>query len=330
MSNSIKQAIQYAIVFAIGGLFLFLVFNKTDWQQLWSILSNANYYWIAVGMFISWISHIIRAYRATMLYEAMSYKVSVANSYHAVIIGYFMNYLIPRGGEISRAASVFKTNQLALEKGLGSIVTERLVDLIMMLFVLAIVFVFQVDLILSFLQKQTSNTSGTNSSSVNIIYIIGVVLLSVIFIFVFRKKITAFPLVLKVIDKLKGFASGLTSITKIKRPILFIVLSVCIWVCYILMMYFCLFALPGTSSLNFLQCLTVFALGTIGVIIPAPGAGAGTYHFAVTQGLLLFGVAETEGTAYATLVHGAQMIMFLILGVISSVIVLRKTKKQHA
>jgi uncharacterized membrane protein YbhN (UPF0104 family) len=93
------------------------------------------------------------------------------------------------------------------------------------------------------------------------------------------------------------------------------------------MMYFCLFALPNTSHLTFTQCLTVFAMGTIGIVIPAPGAGAGTYHFAVMQGLLLFGVAQDDGIAYATIVHGAQMLMFIILGSVSSLVVLSKHKQ---
>jgi uncharacterized membrane protein YbhN (UPF0104 family) len=92
------------------------------------------------------------------------------------------------------------------------------------------------------------------------------------------------------------------------------------------MMYFCLFAMDATAHLDFTACLTVFAIGTIGVVIPAPGAGAGTYHFAVMQALLLFNVPEADGIAYATMVHGLQMILFLLVGAIASLVVLAKGK----
>jgi uncharacterized membrane protein YbhN (UPF0104 family) len=88
------------------------------------------------------------------------------------------------------------------------------------------------------------------------------------------------------------------------------------------MMYFCLFALESTAQLSFINCLTVFAIGTIGVVLPAPGAGAGTYHFFVTQALVLFGIAKADGLAYATLVHGSQMILLIVLGILASIYVM--------
>lgn len=125
-----------------------------------------------------------------------------------------------------------------------------------------------------------------------------------------------------------GFGEGLLSIRKVKKPILFLILSIAIWFCYVLMMYFCLFAMEATSSLSFMDCLTVFVIGSLGMIIPAPGAGAGTYHFAVMQSLLLFGVAETDGIAYATIVHGIQMILLLAIGAVCSLLVLAQHKKK--
>ena len=94
------------------------------------------------------------------------------------------------------------------------------------------------------------------------------------------------------------------------------------------MMYFCLFALESTAYLSFTDCLVVFAIGTIGIVLPAPGAGAGTYHFFVMQSLLLFGVAKEDGIAYATMVHGVQMIVLLVIGAIASMLVIAKQKQK--
>ena len=134
----------------------------------------------------------------------------------------------------------------------------------------------------------------------------------------------------KIMGVLNGFSEGLLSIRKVKKPILFVVYSFGIWICYVLMMYFCLFAMQPTSHVGMAGCLTVFAIGTIGMVIPAPAAGAGTYHWAVMISLQLFGVAEADGRAYATLVHGAQMILLLVLGAIASLMVLSSHKKKSA
>ncbi|MBP7510701.1 MAG: flippase-like domain-containing protein, partial [Bacteroidia bacterium] len=147
-------------------------------------------------------------------------------------------------------------------------------------------------------------------------------------LFFLRKKLVQTKLFLRIFELIQGFGDGLLSIRHVKNPVQFILLSIAIWVGYILMMYFCLFALESTSHLSFSDCLIVFAIGTIGVVLPAPGAGAGTYHFFVMQSLLLFGVAKEDGIAYATMVHGIQMIVLLILGAIASVLVVAQQKKK--
>jgi glycosyltransferase 2 family protein len=147
-------------------------------------------------------------------------------------------------------------------------------------------------------------------------------------LFSFRKKLAQSPLVIRLFKMVQGFGDGLLSIRHVKNPAIFISLSVLIWIGYILMMYVCLFSLEATSHLNFVDCLTVFAIGTIGVVLPAPGAGAGTYHFFVMQSLLLYGVSKEDGIAYATMVHGIQMIVLLILGAIASIIVMGKQKNK--
>jgi uncharacterized protein (TIRG00374 family) len=326
LSKQPKQIAQTTIIFAIGAAFLYFVFKGTNWADLWLKFTQTNYNWIAIGLLISVVSHWLRAYRATMLYQAMNYNISTTNSLHAVFIGYFVNYFIPRGGEVSRCAALSKTNHLPIEKGLGSVITERLVDMVMLLIILGAVFVLQFDVIYNYINTNLAAKNNTVGSNLKY-YLLAIVLIGVATLFILRKQLATLPIFAKVLDKVKGFAQGLTSIKAVKQPLLFIALSAAIWICYILMMYFCLFALPATSHLTFTQCLTVFAMGTIGIVIPAPGAGAGTYHFAVMQGLLLFGVAQDDGIAYATIVHGAQMVMFIILGSISSLVVLSKHKQ---
>ena len=326
MSKSVKNIIQYAIILGIGGVFLFYVFNGIDWSDQLQRIKSANPYWLTLGMSISLLSHWFRAYRATMLYDALNYKISTKNSFYAVLIGYLGNYIIPRAGEVSRCVALSKTDEIPMEKSLASVVTERVVDMVILLIILIIIVILQFDLILQFLEPYDNLFAQfVGTSSIKFI-VLGVFIAVLALIYIMRKRISGFPLVQRIIVLLKGFAEGLLSIKHVKNPALFILLSIFIWVGYIFMMYFCLFALEATASLSFVDCLTVFAIGTIGVVLPAPAAGAGTYHTFVMQSLLLFGVQKEDGIAYATLVHGTQMVFLIAFGLIASFIVFLQKK----
>lgn len=328
MSQQLKSAIQYSVIALVGAFFLYFVFKGTDWNDLWVKFEHTNYWWIAAGMSISIFSHYIRAYRATMLYDVLAYKVSTKNSFYAVMVGYMMNYIIPRAGEVSRCAALNKTDDIAVQKSLGTVVTERIFDMVILLAILVFVFLFQFNLLSTFIAKSLDTNSQNNAVPYLKLIILGLLIIGGFGLFLMRKKLVAHPIFIKIVTLFKGFAEGLLSIRKVKNPLWFLTLSIVIWLCYILMMYFCLFAMKATASLSFMDCLTVFVIGSLGMIIPAPGAGAGTYHFAVMQSLLLFGVAESDGIAYATIVHGVQMILLLAIGAVCSLLVLAQHKKK--
>ena len=325
-----KKIIQYSLIIFIGGFFLFFVFRDTNWSELFNKMAGANVYWLILGVFISLLSHWIRAYRATQLYSAMQYEVSATHSFYAVLVGYMMNYIIPRAGEVSRCAALSKTDDVPVEKSLGSVVTERLVDMVILVLILGTIFLLQINIITEFIGKAlNSGNSETQNNGFpwKWIALVGLSIIGIL-IFTLRKKLVKSALFSRIFVMIQGFGDGLLSIRHVKKPFLFVVLSLLIWVGYILMMYVCLFAMDSTAHLSFVDCLTVFAIGTIGVVLPAPGAGAGTYHFFVMQSLLLFGVAKEDGIAYATMVHGIQMIVLLILGAVASLLVIGKQKQK--
>lgn len=325
---NLKKTAQYLLIFAIGGIFLYFVFKDIEWKYLLEKIQQANYYYIGLGMLISIVSHYLRALRAVQLYLPIGFTVQTKNSFYAVLIGYMMNYIIPRAGEVSRCAVLAKTNHMPIEKSLGTVVTERLVDLLMLALIIVFVFFLRFDLLFGYVQENFGSGNSSNSGLFQLV----VLLLAAIVIYVLwlnRKMLIKHTLFNRIIGVVKGFSEGLLSIKNVKSPLLFIILSAGIWVCYILMMYFCLFGMESTAQLNFTECLVVFAMGTIGVVIPAPGAGAGTYHFAVMTALTWFGVPKDDGIAYATIVHGLQMIILLALGAVASVLVLVQQKKHH-
>ena len=328
MSEKTKKNLLLAVIMLVGIMFTLYAFKGVDINDVITKISDANPWWLLLGMGISLVSHWLRAYRATLLYEAMHFEVSVKNSFLAVLIGYMMNYFIPRAGEVSRSAAISKTDNVPIEKGLGSVVTERIVDMVLLLIILGIIFLFQFDLIYGFIEQTLNSKESEQKSGFPLKWVLlGVFAIASVILFLLRKKLVQTKLFARIFSVLQGFADGLLSIRHLKKPYLFVGLSVLIWVGYILMMYFCLFSMEPTSHLLFIDCLTVFAIGTIGIVLPAPGAGAGTFHFFVMQSLLLFGVSKEDGLAYATLVHGAQMILLIALGIIASGLIFTQQRK---
>lgn len=330
--KNLKTIIQYLLIAGIGAYFLYFVFKGTNWSEQAEKIKQADYTWLALGMGIALLSHYLRGLRAVMFYEALGYKVSVKNSILAVLVGYMMNYVIPRAGEVSRCAALNKTDDVPVDKSLGTVVTERAFDLLILIILLALVFFLQFDMMQKFFEESlgSSSTASIPYWKNPKIILLALAGLGFLFVFLFRKKLLLLGPVQKIVSVLKGFSEGLMSIRKVKNPLLFVVYSFAIWLCYVLMMYFCLFAMQPTNHISFSGCLTVFAIGTIGMVIPAPGAGAGPYHAAVIFSLGLFGVAQEDAKAYAILVHGAQMVLLLLLGGIASLMVLAShRKKQH-
>ncbi len=328
--KNLKPIVQYLLVTAIGAYFLYFVFKDTNWSDQFKKIKQSDFSWLALGMGIALVSHYLRGLRAIMFYEALGYTVSVKNSVLAVLVGYMMNYVIPRAGEVSRCAALNKTDDVPVDKSLGTVVTERAFDLLILLILLVAVFILQFDMMETYLTASL----GASGQAVPLwqnpkIILLALALAGLLLFMVFRKKLLQLTLVQKIISVLKGFSEGLLSIRKVKSQWLFVLYSFSIWICYVLMMYFCLFAMQPTAHINFAGCLTVFAIGTIGMVIPAPGAGAGPYHAAIIFSLGFFGVAPEDAKAYAILVHGAQMVILLTLGGVASLMVLSSHRKKQ-
>jgi hypothetical protein len=267
-----------------------------------------------------------------MLYQNLGYSVNTFESYNAVIIGYMMNYFVPRSGEVSRCITINKTSQMPVEKALGTVVIERLVDLFILVAISLVVSIINYNQISGFIQSFSGQQKSIDIG-IDTFQILFSTILSFLITFTFYKnfhKIFESSFVKKVLNTLNGFSEGILSIRKVKSPSVFLVHSILIWIGYILMMYFCLFAMDSTSKLTLYDCIIVFVLGTIGAILPAPGAGAGTYHFFVTQALVLFGIAKADGLAYATLVHGSQMILLIVLGILASIYVMVQKRNMQS
>ena len=266
-----------------------------------------------------------------MLMEPLGKKVDHLVSFYAVMIGYLTNLAIPRAGEISRCVSINQVSGLSVDKLIGTIVTERIIDLLMMGLITLALIGLQYDLLYDFtINALGSKTADGQGNALWLGIIAGVGCLFFLGAALFRRLWVNTSLGKKVIQFIRGLWAGIGSIAKMKNTPLFLVYSIAIWVLYFLASFTMFYALPSTSHLGINAGLTVLFMGTIAIIVPAPG-GIGSFQYFVPLGLTWYGISDAIGKAYAIANHSVQLITILIFGAISfAMIAIHNKKKANA
>ena len=292
-----------------------MVYKDQDFKRIKSILTNdVNYFWIVVSLFIGLLSHISRTIRWNLLIEPLGRKPRILNTFLAVMVGYLMNLALPRMGEISRCGVIARYEKISFTKLVGTVVTERLIDVLMLLILLVIVVLTQFGQVLEFLNNNPEVNEKLQKVFFSPILIGGLVFFLAV-LWISRHKIRESSLTKKVMGFVGQFVEGFRSIGKMKKKGSFIFHSVFIWVLYYLMTYLIFFSFGFTSHLGPLAGLTVFVLGSFGMVAPVQG-GIGAWHFMVIEGLALYGVDRADGKIFALLAHGSTTVMLIVLGLI--------------
>lgn len=326
MNSKAFQVIQYILLLAVGVYLCILFFNTLDFEGLKTKISTGNFSWFYVVMFVSILVYVFRTLRWQMLIRSVGHETKFLNAFSALSISYFVSFVVPRLGEVTRCLSVKKQHDIPFMQLLGTVIIERIVDVVSLMILLCLTLVLQFDQILEFIQtnvfypfyeKVILKIVAGNTTVV--IIAASVVLISVCLFFYFRKYIRerSPKLVVKFVEGLK---EGITSVSKLKQKKLFILYTFLIWVCYYLMTYFWFFIFEETSVLTWGACLSILAIGTIGRSVPIQGGGMGAYHFLVTGVVVLYGLSETWGKDLATLIHAGQTFFTFAMGLVGLLI----------
>lgn len=324
MNKNTKSIIQFIVLLGVGILLVWLSLRSV-WSEKEKILhsfKNANYFWLFVSMAIGLFSHFLRAYRWNYLLKPLGYSTTKVNAMGAVLVGYFANYGLPRMGEITRCTLVTKYDNVPFEVALGTVITERIVDMILLILIFFITLFVQ----FSQLQKITAEYifdpmmlkfQGISANPTKFIILLVILAIMVIVFLIFRKKL-ANLLKGKAGNVIKGFGKGLSSVKDIDNKFQFIALSLGIWLAYFYSLYTCLYAFDDTSDLGQSKCLVLLLFGTFGVIFTPGGLGA---YQAIIKGLLVsYGIAEVTAFAFPWLAWTGQFVLIVSLGVLSLIL----------
>ena len=325
-SSPLKTFLTIAISLGIAALFMWFALKGMEFKKIAGYFAKANYFWVFVAAVFGLLAYWFRAVRWNLLLEPMGYKISNSNALWTISFGYLMNLTIPRSGELARSTALYGVENVPVEKSFGTIILERVVDLICMMGFLGLTLIFKYDAILSFYQYVTAEKSKTTEPASNVKWfvIVGISALLGILFFALRKKLKQFPIYQKVINFAKGILHGLTSIFKLKQKGKFILLSLAIWVSYYLAAYLVCFALPETSDFTIADGFFIIVVGTLGMMVPASG-GIGAFHLALKLGImalfLSLGKNPEEGgevgLSYAFISHTMQLVIMIVMGIIS-------------
>lgn len=316
MKQNIIKSLKFISFFLIGVLIFWMVYKGQDIHQIESILTNeVNYFWIIVSMFLGLLSHVSRSIRWNLMIEPLGYKPRLLNTFLAVMVGYLMNLALPRMGEISRCGILSRYEKISFTKLVGTVVQERLVDVLMLLLLLVVVVFTQFGQLVEFFTNNPETKERLMKVITSPILLVGLVFIFLL-IWVSRHKIRASSAMKKILNLVTQFVEGFRTIRNMKRKGAFIFHSVFIWFLYYAMLYCVFFAFDFTSQLGPLAGLTVFVFGSLGMVAPVQG-GIGPYEFMVKEGLVLYGVQRSYGLTFALLAHFTSLIMILIFGLIS-------------
>jgi uncharacterized protein (TIRG00374 family) len=302
-----------------------------DFDKFIMHLKSVNYFYIGLSLIFGFMAFIIRALRWNIMINTLGYKPSVYDTYNAVATGYIANLAVPRIGELTRCATLYKTNGIPVNSLFGTVVTERIVDMLSLLVITFMVFFIRMDVFSTFVSERVIAPWKPILNDLSIVVVIlavvaGIILMAVAYI-VFKRLLKR-PSMHKFKTMLIGLADGLKSVFKMNRKFHFIGYTIAIWMCYWLNTYLVMIALPATSSLTIVDGLLLLVLGSLGWIVPVPG-GFGTFHTLVAWGLMLYGISFDTGVIFATISHETQLLVMVFFGLIAltSVSLTKRTKR---
>ena len=305
--------------------YLFDIMSEEDIAVFKKTIINSNYWLIALSLILALVSYFSRAYRWGYTLWPMGYKSSFKNQYHSIMIGYLVNMTIPRAGEFSRAVMLKRSDNIPIGPGFGTIVTERIVDMIIMFSLAALAILIspnETSIIFKRIKESFVGTSSEDGGSgfwMYVLIVFGLILLGLLFITRIRQRILEF---------LNSLKEGLSSIFKVKQYWAYLFHTLIIWISYLVMFALPFYAIEGTSNVPFSGMLLAFSFGALGISFTNGGMGAYPLLIGITTAYYLQkqGVenADAIGNALGMVIWATQTIFLILLGLISLVLMPRK------
>ena len=305
--NTNKINLKNLLPIFIGLFCIYYSFKNISFSDFKDYFTKINYLWVFAGIFLGALSHISRSYRWKFLIEPLGHKLGFINSVLTVFSAYLINYTIPRAGDIARGTMISKYEKIPFEKAIGTIVAERVVDVLSILIIILLGLIIEFERIS---EKLISYIAKTDLSTLFWTLFFFIVFLATLFFIIKR-----FKFYTKIKLFVNGLIDGVTVIFKMKKRNQFIFHSIFIWLMYVLMFYVTSKAFVELHEVSFFQLTISFTLAALSIMFS--NGGIGIYPLAVEESLGWYGIQSTTGLAFGWVMWLSQTLMVVIFGGLS-------------
>lgn len=313
MKKALKYTFRIAMPLLLAIVILHWMYRGVDWSGVWAALEGGmNWWWMLLSMPFGVSAQVFRALRWRVVLKPMGEKVRMSTCCNSIFLSYASSLAIPRVGEVLRCGVLSKYDNISFTRLVGSVVSERVVDMAMVFTFSVITMLTQIPVFLDFFNKTGLNFSSFLSRFTATGYWVTAVCAVAIgvLLYLLMRKLQVFS---RTKAKLAKLMEGMMSVAHLQRPWLFLLYSVGIWLSYYLHFYIAFYCFDFTSSLGPVAALVAFVVGCFAVLVPTPN-GAGPWHFVVKTVLVLYGVQDNDAAVFALIVHTLQTLLTVVLG----------------
>lgn len=314
MPKPLRKIVNIGSPLLLGGAILYWMYRGFSWEAVEdTLLHGMNWWWMLASFPFGILAQMFRGWRWRQSLAPLHEHPRTSTTMYAVFLSYAASLIVPRIGEFTRCGILSRYEGTSFPKALGTVVTERAVDSLIILLLTAAVFLCQLPVFISFFNQTGTRIDeflGMFSATGYVVTFLCSVM-AFMSLYVFRRKLAFYD---RVKATLHGIWDGVMSLRGISNIPLFLFYSLAIWASYFLHYYLTFFCFEETSHLGFTCAAVTFITGSIAVLVPTPN-GAGSWHFAVKTMLILYGVADPAALLFVLIVHTVQTMLVALLGI---------------
>lgn len=313
----IRKTLNIGLPLIFGGAILYWMYRGFDINSIRHVLLHEmNWWWMIASFPFGILAQTFRAWRWKQTLAPLNEHPRTNTCINSIFLSYAASLLVPRIGEFTRCGVLAKKDNVNFAKSLGTVVTERAVDSLIILIITVVVLLLQMPVFLTFFSKTGTRLDNLTAllgmfSTTGYVVVAICAVMTIMGFYIFRKKLAFYD---KVKATMHGLLDGVMSLRGVSNVPLFIFYSLAIWASYFLHYYLTFFCFEGTSHLGLMCALVTFIVGSIAVLVPTPN-GAGSWHFAVKTMLVLYGISEPEALYFVLIVHTVQTFLVALLGI---------------
>ncbi len=314
------KVVRYLIFLALGIALMWWAYRDTPFSQIIASMKTAHWGWVALAIVLNYLATAIRGIRWNILLEPLGYRIAPWSGIHAVAFGYMMNDLVPRSGEFARCGILNRTEKIPADKLFGTVVLERIIDIMMLGVMLLLAFVFK----RADLSRLFAKVDG--GKGYFLLVLAGVGVLGILFLYLFLRWASKKSWAGGVVKFFRGMYDGFISVFRLRRKFTFLLYTLAIWGTWLVMTQVMMLALPETAHLGPADSIFLMVAASLAMLIPTQG-GLGAYHFATREAFVVLGQTPLTGLSFAWISWTCKTLLELSAGTIGFLVLTAKRKK---